>query len=231
MALDPTAALVLEAINWFLFVSVLLTDGSFMLERYASIKGEILIWPPPSDQSWQKKYINFVFGYAQVATPFVAVIDRILSINRFGIDLWIRLSIGIPMLAFGGIFAIWGAWKLSWYQSLGGVNKLRTEGPYKYSRNPQYTGGILAYMSAPILADSWRGLIVAVFISLWFWLAPRTEEPWLHAQFGKAYEEYANKTPRFLFKKKFVHTEEKGEVRFDQERAAKARAEKETDAS
>lgn len=92
---------------------------------------------------------------------------------------------------------------MRWYQSLGKRGTLRTEGPYRFTRNPQYVAVILVYLGFAIIFDSWRGLVTTIFINLWFLLAPLTEEPWLHEQFGVEYEDYCRKTPRFLFHKGF----------------------------
>jgi protein-S-isoprenylcysteine O-methyltransferase Ste14 len=208
----------LDVFAWILFILLVFIDGSLIFERFVSIKGEIIIWPPPSDKSWQKKYINYVLGFAQIATPIVSILDRIMDYEYYQIGYKpvtpFRIT-AIVLLAIAGPLGIWGAMKLSWYQSLGGTNTLRTEGPYKFTRNPQYVSVIIVYPAVAVLCNSWRGLIIGIGIALWFLLAPRTEEPWLHAQFGKAYEDYCAKTPRFFISKNFVSKEQKKNIQYE----------------
>jgi len=75
---------------------------------------------------------------------------------------------------------------------------LRTGGWYRYSRNPQYVGYILATVAFPV----WTGAPLTVPLCglyLVWWLSfPLAEEPWLHEQYGRAYEGYAEDVPRFV---------------------------------
>jgi protein-S-isoprenylcysteine O-methyltransferase Ste14 len=49
-----------------------------------------------------------------------------------------------------------------------------------------------------VLAGSWMAAVLALVGIVWFLLAPSAEEPWLHEQYGVAYEEYRKSVPRFL---------------------------------
>lgn len=74
------------------------------------------------------------------------------------------------------------------------------EGPYRYSRNPQYVGDIALPAGYILLTNSLALLLTGLLAIGWFALAPFAEEPWLRARFGRAYEEYLEKVPRFLGK-------------------------------
>ncbi len=78
------------------------------------------------------------------------------------------------------------------------VGVLRTEGLYRYSRNPQLVGGFLFIIGYAMLWPSWMGLLWA---SLWPVIANlmvRGEEEHLGMVFGDEYREYCKRTPRYL---------------------------------
>jgi protein-S-isoprenylcysteine O-methyltransferase Ste14 len=72
-------------------------------------------------------------------------------------------------------------------------------GIYSVSRNPQYTGLILAVCGVGIVGRSMLALAVAAFVAvaLWVWVIA-VEEPHLARTFGGRYRSYRARTPRFL---------------------------------
>ena len=80
---------------------------------------------------------------------------------------------------------------------------LVTEGPYSYSRNPQYIGFILFVIGMTLY---WPTLItIPMGFSLcfaYYWLA-RNEEKSLVKTYGSEYQEYCQKVPRFLGRNTF----------------------------
>jgi len=76
--------------------------------------------------------------------------------------------------------------------------ELRTDGWYRFSRNPQYVGYALATVTFPV----WTGAPLTVPLCgvylCWWVLFPFAEEPWLSEQYGAAYDRYAQRVPRFL---------------------------------
>jgi protein-S-isoprenylcysteine O-methyltransferase Ste14 len=81
-------------------------------------------------------------------------------------------------------------------EGLGG--DLVANGPYRYSRNPQYVGTVAVLIGYATFSNSALALIAAVLASCWFVALPCAEEPWLRDRFGTAFEEYATRVPRFL---------------------------------
>ena len=78
------------------------------------------------------------------------------------------------------------------------IGQLHTSGIYQYSRNPQVTGSFVFIIGYILLWPSWTGLIWAV---LWLpisWLMVRGEEEHLSKVFGKEYEQYCGRTPRYI---------------------------------
>lgn len=77
------------------------------------------------------------------------------------------------------------------------IGQLHTSGIYQYSRNPQLTGSFVFIIGYILLWPSWTGLLWAI---LWLpisWLMVRGEEEHLSKVFGKEYEEYCSRTPRY----------------------------------
>ena len=79
------------------------------------------------------------------------------------------------------------------------VTTLTTSGPYEYTRNPMYACMTLIVPGSAILADSlWMGVAMSLMpIYLDQYVIP-AEEALLRKLFGKAFDEYAKRVPRWL---------------------------------
>jgi len=152
------------------------------------------LWPPPQRSSWQ-----FWFTWLGTAISIVGLLALgVLDWGSGGLSLFIRLGIGVPLLVGGISFALWGVRTLSAHASLGLGDQLIEKGPYRYTRNPQYVGDIVALGGWVLLADSPASAWAGLGASSWFILSPFAEEPWLRARFGSAYNKYSQSVPRFL---------------------------------
>jgi protein-S-isoprenylcysteine O-methyltransferase Ste14 len=83
-----------------------------------------------------------------------------------------------------------------------GATALITDGPFAKSRNPIYVGNTLLLLGAGLLFGiAWfiPAALAAAFTTQK--LAIEREERHLAARFGKAWEDYAARTPRWLFVK------------------------------
>jgi protein-S-isoprenylcysteine O-methyltransferase Ste14 len=73
-------------------------------------------------------------------------------------------------------------------------------GPYRFSRNPQMLGGWLAVLGVFVYKPSLYGLgWVLIWAVLGHWMIS-AEEDHLRRVFGQAYEDYCEKTPRYLLR-------------------------------
>ena len=106
--------------------------------------------------------------------------------------------VSVLVFVAGTALSIWAMWTLGFWESSGLEGHLQTEGPYRFSRNPQYVGFIAMLASGGLLAGSIQTVILAIGGIVRFLLAPHAEEPWLREQYGDAYEEYLRSVPRFL---------------------------------
>jgi len=102
--------------------------------------------------------------------------------------------IGILVYLFGMIFTIIAGTNLDTTP----INRPATEGLYRISRNPLYLGTFLIFIGIGIACASWLFLLlVAVFIVLYdILIAP--EERWCLEKYGDAYQEYMDRTPKWI---------------------------------
>lgn len=154
-------------------------------------------WPPPSKNSWQ-----YYFVWVTTISSYIGIIMiGILDWNSLTINPWLRYPVGILLMLFGFILAMWGVWTLGIHASQGLDGGLVREGPYQFTRNPQYVGDIAIIIGYIFLSNSNMVLIVGILGILWFILAPFAEEPWLRNQLGDEYDKYLTEVPRFILTK------------------------------
>ena len=104
------------------------------------------------------------------------------------------------LLVAGGVLALAGLLLRAW--SAGYLVKsqtLATRGPYALTRNPLYLGSALMGLGFALAGGSW-GLgvaFLAYFVAV-YWPVMRREAQSLRAQFGQAYDRYAETVPLFF---------------------------------
>jgi protein-S-isoprenylcysteine O-methyltransferase Ste14 len=81
---------------------------------------------------------------------------------------------------------------------MGVTGELHTDGAYAYSRNPQYVGMIIGISGFALVVNSLFVSVLAVVHIGWVLLLPRAEEPHLQAEYGREYDAYRHRTPRFV---------------------------------
>ena len=111
--------------------------------------------------------------------------------------------IGWAVVLGGLALAIWGRMTFlrrgTTVMLIRDASVLVTEGPYRFSRNPMYTGIIVACIGgAAILKSLWPLATVALAaITLYRWVI-RSEERYLTAEFGDQYREYQRHVGRWF---------------------------------
>lgn len=111
---------------------------------------------------------------------------------------------GYFLIALGIAFdfsAIWTMWRARTnilpHKAAG---ELVTSGPFRLSRNPIYVGNtITLFAMAFAFSNLWYAIAALVMALLVDRLAIRREEAHLAARFGKRWNAYASRTPRWLF--------------------------------
>ena len=139
--------------------------------------------------------INELLGPAS-SVAIAAVI--LLGWNSLSLDAWLRFPLGSLLLAAGIYLSLGGVFTLGQKRTMGFQGELEASGPYRYSRNPQYVGSVIAFAGLSLLASSAPGFAITLLSSAWFLLCPFAEEPWLREKLGAPYERYAARVPRFL---------------------------------
>jgi len=79
------------------------------------------------------------------------------------------------------------------------ASRLVASGPYRFTRNPMYTGLTIAYIGGAAVVDSaWPLVLLPFVLALLVRLVIRREERYLGDAFGDAYAEYKTRVRRWL---------------------------------
>lgn len=121
-----------------------------------------------------------------------------------GGDGWPALPLaGGLLLAAGLALMLWGL--VTFHRARTAVlphrpaTRLVREGPYRFSRNPMYTGLTLAYLGLAFLANSgWPILLLPLVVATLLHLVIRREERYLAQAFGDEYAAYRRGVRRWL---------------------------------
>lgn len=177
-------------IFYFTFYSLLLLNIMMII----TISSKIKFWPPLNSKV--KLVLNWVPTYIFMGG---IVLIGYLDFNTFLVESIELKIISIPLILIGLYIGIVGFISFKTKETLGiDINKLKTNGIYEISRNPQYAGDILWILGYMIFCNSTYLYIVAPMAILWFLLAPITEEPILQKIFGNDFVNYKDSTPRFI---------------------------------
>lgn len=97
------------------------------------------------------------------------------------------LQIGLPIAVLGQVLRLWAAGHLE------KSREVTSSGPYRFTRHPLYLGSTLMGVGLAVAANHWLvGLLVAGYLAATLLIAIRTEEAYLRATFGDAYDRYAS---------------------------------------
>ncbi len=152
-------------------------------------------WPRPSRNSWQFYFFWAGFYYGLIAFIILGILNWNSSITLL---LWRIISGGFLVFAGSFIFT-WGVATLKLNRTFGlKGNKIISNGPYKFTRNPQYLGLFIFIGEFMILTSSILVLISGILGIILFMIFPFSEEPWLKQQFGEEYIGYCNRVRRFI---------------------------------
>lgn len=164
---------------------------------YAIVLGTLLTdheWWPPGDRT-PAYYCHWtlvaVFDVSLVATT-------VLDWGEWGLAGLVARAGGAALAVLGTAVFAWGARTMRSDETMGVTGVLYTDGPYAYTRNPQYLGMIVGVTGLAVVADSALVATLAAAHVGWVVLLPRAEEPHLRAEFGEAYDRYAARVPRFV---------------------------------
>jgi protein-S-isoprenylcysteine O-methyltransferase Ste14 len=179
----------------YLFVSIIIADILAILAVFISVLSpENRIWPPPDRDTWQYWLFVAIDTVTSIGTPILGFLDR----GSLEMGSPTLLGVGTTLLVLGGGLVAWAVRTLSIRQSYGLKGELVTQGPYSFSRNPQYLGFAILYSGLIMVTDSYYALVTGLAFILLVLLTPFCEEPWLEEQYGDEYLAYRERTPRFI---------------------------------
>ena len=163
---------------------------------YGIVLGTLLTdheWWPPGDRT-PAYYVHWtlvgVFDLSLLATA-------VLDFGGWGLPAPAAF-VGLVLAPLGTAVFVWGARTMQSAETMGVTGDLYTDGPYGYTRNPQYLGMIVGVTGFALAVDSALVAGLAAAHVGWVLLLPRAEEPHLRAEFGDAYDRYAARVPRFV---------------------------------
>jgi protein-S-isoprenylcysteine O-methyltransferase Ste14 len=139
-----------------------------------------------------------------LATCVLALVAaRILPLPWPGID-------DTPARVIGYGFGIAGLALIAWalltlrragttYRPDQGADRLVTDGPFRYRRNPIYMGDALLLLGfAQLTGNIWFAILMPAFLMAVYFLAVLPEERHLEERFGQAYLDYKESTRRWF---------------------------------
>jgi protein-S-isoprenylcysteine O-methyltransferase Ste14 len=106
----------------------------------------------------------------------------------------IWLYIGLLIFLFGLIFDLVTLYTLRDAK----LNRPFTTGPYRYSRLPLYVGLFSIYISISIMRMSWIFLVITIIHAIHLLSIIPGEEQYCLKTYGKEYQEYMKRTPRWI---------------------------------
>ena len=109
-----------------------------------------------------------------------------------------RWGVGLPLILAGNAVVWPAAFGIGLDATSGAKAELKTDGFYRWSRNPQYVADMGILVGWTILSASPAAWIIGIGSIFVFALTPFAEEPWLEKVYGTPYRAYRRRTPRFL---------------------------------
>ncbi|MBB5723360.1 protein-S-isoprenylcysteine O-methyltransferase Ste14 [Loktanella ponticola] len=152
------------------------------------------IWPPHRFSA-AVAWIGWGGTFAFFATVFAL---GVIGWGDAPVPGWLRYGVGAVLILAGNA----GVWSevmgFGVNQTMGAEGQLKTDGLYRFSRNPQYVSDIAILIGWALLSASFvaqPSVITGVLVLIAF---PLAEESWLSERYGKAYLDYKAKVRRFL---------------------------------
>ncbi len=169
----------------------------FSLSILALTMAPFQFFPPPSKKSWQHR--TFLLLFRLFFYPLVAL-SILVFVPTTGTKALVQFGLGGLLSGAGFGLAFWITFQLGWRNAFGEKTGLRTNGWFRFSRNPIYVATWIGLIGWGILVHH---NLVTILLTLWglmYVFAPIFEEPWLKERYGELYLNYKRSTPRFFWK-------------------------------
>jgi protein-S-isoprenylcysteine O-methyltransferase Ste14 len=184
----------MDTVSQLVFLAGLASSLTLIALLGASrLSTKVSIWPCPDHRSWQALTFWSLFRISNVSTLITLVLTCAPGLMH-SVPRMTALVLGAAIF----ICYVIACLELGPKNLYGGTGGLKTEGLYRWSRNPQYATAIPGYIALALAAHSVWALILAALLSMAFWLMATLEETWLEAAYGDVYARYRNRVPRFF---------------------------------
>lgn len=152
------------------------------------------LWPPLTYTRWTP-----ILVWVPTFTLFgVLLALGIMGWGQIEVPQWVRIGLGIPLIVLGNVSVWKEVFRFGIPQTGGEVGSLKTDGLYRYSRNPQYVADTAMIAGWMLLTAAPLVILVGAAAILVLLVAPLAEEPWLRKTYGLSYERYCRQVRRFL---------------------------------
>lgn len=183
----------IESVTGAAFVAGLAVCLGGLAAIVASALGLVDYWPP--GERGPKFYLHWALSHSFSLSLFVV---GYFDWNSLGLPRPPAFVAGVALFVPGFVVALAAGADLGSEETKGLTGELRTDGWYRYSRNPQYAGYAVATVGFALLANSTLATVLCACYLGWWVSLPFAEEPWLREQYGEEYERYADRVPRFV---------------------------------
>ncbi len=169
---------------------------------------QVLIWTITDPRPFKERIKSYL-SLRVISYFLIFWIGFVLSIYNSIYVPWPFLEnslvtfMGLILFFTGYIIALWAKftmrsiWGIPKQHDIKRQNKLVTNGPFTFSRNPIYLGLILTYLGFFLVLKSY--LVFLALVAYWYFnKAAEKEEQLLEKHFGKEYLNYKAKVPRFF---------------------------------
>ncbi len=163
----------------------------------------VILWSIvfPAQRLWPPKHYTALTPFI-VWLPTFTLFGILVVLGLLGwndaLPAWFKFGIGVPLIAIGNVAVWFEVMHFGMAQTGGAKGVLRTEGLYRFSRNPQYIADISMIIGWIILTSAPWVLVVGIVGIMALIAAPFAEEPWLRNQYGSEFVNYASKVRRFI---------------------------------
>ena len=110
--------------------------------------------------------------------------------------------LGVLILIVATAFTLWARWDLgtmwSATPSIKQAHELRTDGAYRITRHPIYTGLLVMLFATMLISGFGAAVIGFVLFCIYLAIKIRTEEQMLIQTFGERYEQYRRAVPGLI---------------------------------
>jgi protein-S-isoprenylcysteine O-methyltransferase Ste14 len=145
----------------------------------------------------------------RLPVPWVFVLAYLIGaglslLSPFGAGSHVFFKIcGAALFLTGAALAGWGLYVFHKARTTTVPGETSTQvvtwGPYRFMRNPMYTGLVLAYIGeAGLLVQFWPLIILPLVVAYVNWIVIPVEEARLKEDFGSEYEQYCAKVRRWI---------------------------------